>query len=265
MSRKFARIHARQAAKARPKKYAPRPHPEVTSALAAAGLNPDRVYGARRWERGSIDFIRLGGALHALTVAGWRVSAVAGPMVRYPAECRAVNLRGRVAPDVRAAQLRLEHERARGLAFVFDRTPESIDLHIERYRAFMAALRADPIARLAADANYAVFLTRGELSALGTFVSAFGKFHAAIGNGALTVSAGDGIPMTDEARSAAEKAYRDICAAIMGNAGPRALSACQDLAANRGNPDKWLLQSAAHAIDPSLPVLTFEHEFEEGV
>lgn len=259
MSRKFARIERR----AKPRKYSPRPHPEVDAALIAAGLKPDRVYGARRWERGQFDFVALGAAFHALTVQGWRVSAItAAPAPRYPAESRLDGLRGRIRADARAEGLRLEHERGRGLAYVFDRSPEAITLHLERYRSFISALRADPVARLAADADYSRFLTRAELGALGTFVSAFGKFHAAIGNAQFTVAAGEGVPMTEEAREAAQAAYVTLCASIMRLAGPRALSACQDLAANRGNPDKWLLQAAAHAIDPSLPVLTYGVEFQ---
>lgn len=258
MSRKFARLERR----AKPRRYTPRPHPEVDAALTAAGLKPDRVYASRRWERGQIDFVALGAAIHALTVKGWRISAVAGAAPRYPAESRLEGVRGRIDASERAESLRLESERGRGLAYVFDRTPAAIEIHLERYRSFVAAISADPVARLAADADYSRFLTRAELGALGTFVSAFGKFHAAIGNSQFTVAAGEGVPMTEEAREAAQAAYVTLCASIMRLAGPRALSACQDLAANRGNPDKWLLQAAAHAIDPSLPVLTYAVEFE---
>lgn len=236
----------------RAKRYTPRPHPEVDAALEAAGLSPAAVYRARRWDKAAIDLPRLGGALHALTCAGWRVSSVSGSALRYPAAFRppragADPVRDR---DERGAELRLLSERGRGLAFVFDRSPESIEIHLGRYRAYVASLAADPIRRLAALPEYSSFLTRAELGALATFIAAFGKYYAAIGYGAHTVAAGDGVPMTDEARIAAQDAYKAITAAVLRCAGPRALSACQDLAANRGQPDRYLLQAAARAIEP---------------
>lgn len=259
MSRKFQRIENRR----KGKRYTPHPHPEVTEALAAAGLNPDRIYSAKRWERGNVDLDRLAGALHRLTCIGWRLSPVTVYSVRYPAERRQAATGFTLLPtDEIERKRRLEIDRARGLAFVFDRSPEAISWHLERHRALMASVNADPIRRLASDPKYSKFLTGGELGALATFVSAFGKFHAAIGNGALTVSAGDGMPMCDDARKAAQDAYGEICERILRMATPGALSACQDLAANRGLPDKWRLQEAAHAIDPALPAIPGEEEFE---
>lgn len=250
MSRKFQRIENRR----KGRRYTPRPHPEVTEALEAAGLKAERVYSARRWERGSIDLDRLASALHALTCKGWRLSPVAAYAVRYPAERRAASAGYAPLPVERLErEQRLRLDRARGLAFVFDRTPDSIAFHLERYRAIMASVNADPIRRLSNDPAYSQFLTKAELGALATFVSAFGKFHAAIGNGAFTVAAGDGVPMCDDARRAAQEAYKQLCGVIMRQAGARALSACQDLAANRALPSKWLLQAAAHAIAPDLP------------
>lgn len=250
MSRKFQRLENRR----KGKRYTPHPHPEVTEALQAAGLKPDRVYSAKRWERGSIDLDALACALHRLTCQGWRLSPVTTYAVRYPAERRADATGFPMLPlDALERRRRLEIDRAKGLAFVFDRSPDSIAWHLERYRALMASVNANPIRRLASDPQYSRFLTKGELGALATFVSAFGKFHAAIGNGAFTVSAGDGVPMCDDARKAAQDAYSSLCGEIIRRAGPRALSSCQDLAANRTLPDKWRLQEAAHAIDPSLP------------
>lgn len=259
MSRKFTRIENRRASK----RYTPHPHPEVTQALEAAGLKPERVYAARRWERSTIDLDALACALHGLTCKGWRLSPVRVYAVRYPAERRASEAGFPALPldDLDRAR-RLEIDRARGLAYVFDRTPDSIEWHLGRFRAIMANLNADPIRRLMADPEYNRFLTKAEFGALATFIAAFGKFHAAIGNGAFTVSAGEGVPMTEEAREAAQDNYKWLCADIIRNAGPRALSACQDLAANRSRPSKWLLRGAAHAIDPDSKAGDLPNSFE---
>lgn len=235
----------------RAKRYTPREHPEVTAALEAAGLKSETVYRLRRWDRGTIDLDRLGAALHGLTVDGWRVSSAAGSVLRYPAAFKPARpgadpIRDR---DARAAELRLAHERAKGLAYVFDRSPEAIEIHLARHRGVIAALAADPIKRLQTAPGCIGFFTPGELGALSGFVSAFGRFHAAIGNAAYTVSAGEGVPMTDEARQAAQEAYLGACAVIIRHAGPRALSACQDLAANRSAPDRWRLKAAAQVLD----------------
>lgn len=58
--------------------------------------------------------------------------------------------------------------------------------------------------------------------------------------------------MTDEARQAAQAAYIDLSVTIARQAGPRALSACQDLAANRSLPCRQLLKAASRAIDPAI-------------
>lgn len=235
------------------RRYTPRPHPEVTAALEAAGLRAEPVYSAKRWERSTVDFVRLGAAFNALTVAGWRVSSASGFGVHYPAETREQDRRfglPMVSIDDRAARLRAELERNRGLCYVFDRSPEAIQIHLERFRSFMAALRDDPMKRLAIDPEYSAFLTIGEREALSAFVNCFARFHAAIGNTRIIGPSGDGVPMTEEARRAAQDAYSTLCAAILTGAGPRALSACQDLAGNQYRPDKWLLQAAARAMDP---------------
>ena len=236
---------------ARAKRYKPLPHPEVDAFLEAAGLKPDAVYKLRCWDRGTIDLDRLGAALHALTVAGWRVSAAGGLALRYPSTSRPPRAGADpVRPlDERAAELKAAHDRARGLCYVFDRSPEAIELHLARHRAVIASLAADPIKRLQTAPGCVGFFTPGELGALSGFVSAFGRFHAAIGNAAYTVSAGEGVPMTDEARQAAQEAYFAECALIIRQAGPRALSACQDLAANRCQPDRWRLKAAARVLD----------------
>jgi hypothetical protein len=240
--------------RAKARKYNPRPSDEVTDALRAVGLNPDRVYALKRWDRGNVDLDRLGAAFHALTVIGWRVTSISAPSLRYPIAFQPPKPGAFpvISRDARAAQLRAEHERARGLAYVFDRSPEAIEIHLARHRANVAAVNADPIRRIASHPDYAGFLSRAELGALATFVSAFGKFHAAIGNASFTVAAGDGVPMTDEAREAAQAAYIDLSATIARQAGPRALSACQDLAANRSLPCRRRLKAASRAIDPAI-------------
>jgi len=80
----------------------------------------------------------------------------------------------------------------------------------------------------------------------------FGRFHAAIGNAAYTVAAGEGVPMSDDAREAAQEAYLAVCRLIVREAGPRALNACQDLAANRSAPDRAQLKAAARAMVPGF-------------
>lgn len=259
MSRKFQRLENRRKCK----RYTPHPHPEVTAALEAAGLKPDKVYEARRWERGSVDLDRLAGALHALTCKGWRLSPVTVYAVRYPAERRAASIGFPVLPtDALELLRRLEIDRARGLAFVFDRSPDAIAWHLERYRALMASVNADPMRRISADPQYARFLTKGEMGALSTFCGAYGRFHAAIGNVKHVGPSGEGVPMGEDARKAAQDAYAEICARILKRANALALSACQDLAANRGLPSKWRLQEAAHAIDPELPAIPGEEAMQ---
>lgn len=258
MARKSPNFERREGARA--KRYTPRPHPEVSTALEAAGLKPDAVYRVRRWDKSAIDLDRLGAALHALTVRGWRVAGIAPAPLRYVGAYEPRKGRDPVRPaDVRQAEQRLAMDRARGLAYVFDRSPDAIEYHLTRHRGVIAALNADPIRRLAAASPYSpalggpLHLSKAELGALATFVAAFAKFHAAIGNGTFTVAEGVGVPMTDDARAAAQKAYCDMCASIIRQAGPRALSACQDLAANRALPDRLQLAMAAPAIDGELP------------
>lgn len=252
MSRKFQRIENRR----KGKRYTPHPHDEVSEHLQRAGLNPERVYSAKRWDKSTIDLDRLAAALHSLTLKGWRISPVAVYAVRYPAERRADAIGFPMLPvDTLERRRRLEIDRAKGLAFVFDRSPDSIAWHLERYRALIASVNADPMRRLAADPQFSRFLTPGEMGALATFCGAFGRFHAAVGNVKYVGASGEGVPMTDDARKAAQDAYSALCGLIIRRAGPRALSSCQDLAANRTLPDKWRLQEAAHAIDPSLPAI----------
>lgn len=258
MARKNAAFERRSAARA--KRYTPRPHPDITQALEAAGLRASGVYGARRWDKAAIDLDRLGAALYALTVDGWHVAGVGVSPLRYVGAYEPRKGRDPVrAADVRQAEERLRVDKARGLAYVFDRSPDAIEHHLTRHRAVMAAIAADPIKRLSEGPTFSVALgddvrlTKAELGALATFVSCFAKFHAAIGNGAFTVADGLGVPMTDDARAAAQAAYCDMCARIIKQAGNRALSACQDLASNRALPDRLLLAMAAPAIDGELP------------
>lgn len=261
MGRKTDRIDKTIDRRAKARRYTPRPHPEVTAALEAAGFRAESVYGAKRWERTTFDFVRLGAAFHALTIGGWRVTGAGAYGLRYPAETRLTDRRfglPMVSLDERAARLRLELDRNRGLSYVFDRSPEAIQLHLDRYRAFMAALNDNPVKRLASDPHYAGFLTSAEREALADFVNCFARFHAAIGNTRIIGASGEGVPMTEAARRAAQDAYTGLCAAILAGAGPRALSACQDLAGNQYRPDRRLLQAAAQAMAPDwIPPATF--------
>lgn len=250
----------------RKKKFSPKPHPVVTQALKAEGLDPEKVYRRRRWDDRGASFEKINRALAKLVASGWKVSAegaamtFARPTVIQRRGETANAFQARQSEKIRAASL--EFGMARGLAYIFDRPAEAIIRHLDAHRAECARLAADPLHWLEKDPNLALYLTKGEVGALSTFVGCHNRYHAAIGNAAYTLAAGTGVPMTEEAIEAIEKEYKRICGRIIRQAGSKPLSYCQNLAAGIPCGDWYILQAAAHAIDEDLPALAKLEDFE---
>lgn len=252
----------------RKRKYSPRPHPEVTAALKAAGLKPEDVYNRRRWDDRGLERERLNAALAGLVIAGWDVGDMTGP--NDPPTVSGVRRRGeseeafRERHQAAKREAATQYARRRGLAYVFDRPCDPILRALDEYRAETARLSADPLYWLSKSPDLRRYLTQGELGALANFVGDHNRFYAAIGHSAYTLAAGTGVPMTEEAIAAIEQRYRTMCADILRMAGRQALSRCQDIAGgNHVAVKDWpILQSAAHAIDQDLPAIPEMSEFE---